>query len=220
MIISIQQPDFIPWTGFFDKIKRSNKFYFLDDVQFARRGWTNRDKIIINSSQDWLTVPVIKKGSFNQLIRDVKIDSSLDWKKKHLNTIKFNYKKTLNFPIFYDLLEEIYVKKFEFLIDFNLELISLILKILEINTQLFYSSDLNLKNQNSDKILSIVLKSKSKSYLTGTPSLDYLDLNSFKKNNINVIIHDFNVKEYQENYENFKKELSVVDYIFNGKKIF
>lgn len=220
MIISIHQPDFIPWTGFFDKIKRSNKFYFLDDVQFARRGWTNRDKIIINSSQDWLTVPVIKKGSFNQLIRDVKIDSSLDWKKKHLNTIKFNYKKTLNFPIFYDLLEEIYVKKFEFLIDFNLELISLILKILEINTQLFYSSDLNLKNQNSDKILSIVLKSKSKSYLTGTPSLDYLDLNSFKKNNINVIIHDFNVKEYQENYENFKKELSVVDYIFNGKKIF
>ena len=59
MIISIHQPDFIPWTGF-DKNKNQTNF-ILDDVQFARRGWTHRDKIIINSSQNWLTVPVIKK---------------------------------------------------------------------------------------------------------------------------------------------------------------
>ena len=80
MPISIHQPDFIPWVGYFEKIRLSKKFYILDDVQLSRRGWTHRDKLIINNIEKWITIP-IKKGNYDSLIKDIEIDNDIQWKK-------------------------------------------------------------------------------------------------------------------------------------------
>ena len=88
-IISIHQPVYLPWLGFFDKINHSDKFVFLDDVQYAKNGFQNRNKIRTSEGEMWLTVPT--KAKSNTLLRDVKIDESINWIKKHTNSILLNY---------------------------------------------------------------------------------------------------------------------------------
>lgn len=61
-IVTIHQPDFLPWRGFFDRWGKSDLYIVLDDVQFLRRGWHHRDKIKTKDGVKWLTVPVKKKG--------------------------------------------------------------------------------------------------------------------------------------------------------------
>ena len=90
-IIVIHQPDFIPWIGFFDRLIKSDIFVVLDNVQYIRQGWHHRDKIKTASGSMWLTVPVKKKGRYEQLINEVEIDYSQNWQSKHLKTIHHNY---------------------------------------------------------------------------------------------------------------------------------
>ena len=86
MIATIHQPDFMPWIGFFDKIKKSDVYIILDDVQFSRSGWTHRDKFLSKDRKiQWLTVPIKKKGNFFSKISDVQIDYQTNWIDKHLN---------------------------------------------------------------------------------------------------------------------------------------
>ena len=96
MIVTIHQPDFLPWLGFFDRWEKSDLYIVLDDVQFIRRGWQHRDKIKTSQGIKWLTVPVIKKNKYFQKINEVKINNSIDWRKNHLNIIEESYRKADN----------------------------------------------------------------------------------------------------------------------------
>ena len=77
--IVILQPSYLPWLGYFDQMVRADTFVFLDDVQFTRRDWRNRNKIRTREGWTWLTVPVIQKGNFNQTLLETKIDHSSRW---------------------------------------------------------------------------------------------------------------------------------------------
>ena len=72
MIISVHQPQYIPWLGYFDKIEKSDLFVFLDEVQYKTREFQNRNKICTKDGWMWLTVPVVVKGRREQKICDVK----------------------------------------------------------------------------------------------------------------------------------------------------
>ena len=85
MIISIHQPQYLPWDNFFKKIKKSDCFIFLDNVEFQKNGLQNRNQIKTSNGPIWLTVPI--KQKHGQKISDVEIDNSKDWKKKHWKTI-------------------------------------------------------------------------------------------------------------------------------------
>ena len=88
MILSVHQPQYLPWLGFFDKIAKSECFVFLDTVQYKPREWQNRNKIRNKEDSIWLTVPVISKGQWRQSIQDVRIDNSTDWKKAHWKSLR------------------------------------------------------------------------------------------------------------------------------------
>ncbi len=97
MIVSVHQPQYLPWLGYFDKIERSDIFVFLDNVQFKKNEWQNRNKIKTSEGWQWLSVPVIHK--FMQKISEVKINNTVWWGKKHLNALVTNYSKA---PFFKD----------------------------------------------------------------------------------------------------------------------
>ena len=102
-IVSIHQPTYLPWLGFFNKIISSEKFVFLDDVKFVKREWKNRNKIRKTSFSDeykWLTVPV-EKNSRDNLLSETKIYDKSNWRNKHLNGISSVYAKSPNFEKFY-----------------------------------------------------------------------------------------------------------------------
>ena len=115
--VSIIQPGYIPWLGFFDLLKLADVFVIYDDVQFDRRGWRNRNRILSpNGKPHWLTIPVEKKGNYNQLIKDVKIVDE-NWAKNHLETIRHFYRKAPHFNSIFPDLDEAFKSKTLSLID-------------------------------------------------------------------------------------------------------
>lgn len=210
-IISIHQPDFLPWLGFFEKIARSNTFVILDDVQYLRRGFHNRDKILVNENVQWVSVPTINKGKYKMLIKDVEIDNSTGWKKKFLKTIIYNYKKKKNFELYFPEFEKIFNLNHKFLIDLNISLINFFLKKFNIeNKKIIFSSSMSINSKKSEKILNIVKELNGSKYITGLGSKNYLEIEIFKKNNIDILWQDKIIyfKNFELSIKN-KKELNL-----------
>ena len=99
MIISIHQPAYIPWLGYFDKIIRSDVFIYLDTVQLEKKGFMYKNKIKTPQGEYLLVVPLKTKGYMDKMLKEVEIDNFKKWQKLHLKNIFFNYKKSFFFRI-------------------------------------------------------------------------------------------------------------------------
>lgn len=214
--ISIHQPGYFPWLGFFGKIVFSDVFVFLDDIQYEKNGWQNRNKIRVEGGEMWLTIPI--KSKFGIFLKDVEIDNSSNWAKKHSKSISLNYSKSKFFTEYWKDLENIYKKKFEYLIDLNLEIIGYIMEKLNIKTRTVLSSELNISDAGSNRILKICKELTADSYISGISGKDYLKLDDFKKNNIQVKFQNFQHPSYTQVYEPFYPNMSTIDLLFNEGK--
>lgn len=217
MVIAIQQPEHVPWLGFFDKMASVDEYVYLDNVQFKKRYFENRNKIRTADKWGWLTVPVITKGLYRQKINEVEIDNSRDWRKKYLNSIRASYGRSDFFKdVFYGL-EDLINKEYKRLLDLNLSLIQFVRAYTGINTPVSKSSDIS-EGKGSDLILDICLKRKAHVYISGPDGRDYLKLEDFKKNNIEVRYHDYMHPEYKQLNQPFISHMSVIDLLFNCGK--
>ena len=101
----------MPWMGYFDKINNVDKVVFLDNVQFKKRYFENRNKMRNKDSWIWLNVPVISKGKFKQNINEVLIENANNWRDKITKTLKLNYSSTPYWndvgPDFIDLIKRV-----------------------------------------------------------------------------------------------------------------
>src|SRR5690349_2055934 len=88
-VLSIHQPQYLPYLGFFHKLRHSDLFVALDSVQFQKNGLQNRNKIKTKDGWQWLTVPT--QASLGQTIREVKIDRKAPWQRKHLGALQSSY---------------------------------------------------------------------------------------------------------------------------------
>jgi len=219
-IVSIHQPQYLPWPGFFHKIGKSDCFVFLDTAQFEKGGFQNRNRIRRPDSWMWLTVPIKSKGRFKQKICEVEINYSVSWQERHLNSIKMNYARA---PFFCDLEEyfkKIYSSRWKYLMDLNVRLIQFFLKYLKINTPFYYESKLKTTQKNTDRIIEICEKLGADTYLSGVGARAYLDEEKFRRARIKLIYQDFKYPVYKQCFgTNFIPNLSIIDLIFNcGKK--
>jgi len=212
-IVTIHQPGYLPWLGFFDKMARSDIFVLLDDVQFEKNYFDNRNKIKTSQGWAWLTVPV--KYRFGQKLNEVEINNEEKWKEKHYKSLLLNYKKSPHFSDYVSFFQKIYEKKWQKLIDLNIALIKYLAKELGFKTKLIRSSELNCQGEKTERLLNICRKLKTDVYLSGKFGKNYLDEEAFRKNNIKVIYQDFQHPVYPQLYGNFIPELSIVDLIFN-----
>jgi len=213
MIITIHQPDFLPWLGFFDRWAKSDLFIILDDVQFLRRGWHHRDKIKTLHGVHWLTIPVLKRGKYNQLIKDVEIDNQQDWKRKHLETIESAYKKAPNLNRYLTSLKKIYDKNHTYLIELNIDIIKFMAAEFGITTPIVFSSDYRVNLTSTKKLLTLVRINKGTVYLTGTGAKDYLEESLFSDNGIALEWQKFEHPIYEQLYGEFVPGLSGIDYL-------
>jgi len=218
MIVTIHQPDFLPWLGFFDRWKKSNLYIVLDDVQFLRQGWHHRDRIMTTKGPSWLTVPVYKKNKYTQLIRDVKIDNKTSWRKSHLRTIEVNYKKAPGFDNYFSKIEDIYAKNHPSLIDLNMDLLKLIADEFKIEIPLRMASEYKIKSDSTQRLVDLVKAAGGTKYLTGVGSRDYLDESLFHKEGIEVIWQEYEHPVYKQLHGEFVSGLSAVDYLMMSDK--
>jgi len=217
IIVSVHQPNFLPWIGYFYKIAKSDIFVYLDNVQFIKRSYINRVKIKTINGAKWITVPVKTKGRYLQEIYKVEIDNSLDWRKKFLGVITSNYSKSSYFEFYFLHLKRIISKEFKCLADLNIELINWVFKELSINKKILRASEIVDKtiDEPNSRIISICKEIGANTYLSGFGGQKYQDYDSFKNQNIDLIVYDFNHPVYDQLWNDFIPGLSILDYMFN-----
>lgn len=216
MIVSIHQPNFMPWLGFFEKISKSDVFVILDDAQFEKNSFLNRNKIKSSNGVQWLTLPT--KGKVNDKINEAEISNNTDWRKNHLHSLEFAYKKSKNFNSIFSGIKEIYEQKnWVKMADLNLALIYFLMNKLNIrDKKIVLSSDLAVEGKSSERLLSIVQKLGGDVYFSGVTGKDYLDEELFKRHNIKVIYQTFQHPVYKQCWGEFVPNLSAIDYLFNA----
>ena len=215
MRITIHQPDFLPWYGFFYRWAQSDLLILYDDAQFIKGGWQNRDKLLINGREQWLTVPVVTKGKLGQLINEVKINQTVKWKHKHLYTFKSVFGKTPNFLTVFPLIEDVYAGKYDNLIDLNISLLLLCADLLKIKTKFRLSSEYGFSSNQSEKLIDLLNAENADEYLSGTGSINYIDEKLFEQNNIKLIYQD-NKAMINEMYNAENLYYSIIQCLFQN----
>jgi len=221
MIVTIHQPEYLPWLGFFDRISKADLFVVLDQVQF-QRGFINRNKIKTPTGWQWLTVPVIHKFHLKR-INEVKIDNQImDWKRDHWMSLVHNYSKASHFEEQVDFFKNVFERDWKLLTELDIYLIKNLMNILGLETSVKKLSSLNVNGKGTELLINICKAVEADTYLSGEGGKRYMDMKRFEEENIKVLFQEFNHPKYPQVFEKkagFIPNLSIVDLLFNcGEK--
>lgn len=219
-VVSIHQPSYLPWLGYFEKIARSDIHVVFDTVQFEKNSFLNRNKIKTSQGWCWLTVPVLTKGKFSNVpLTTLQIDPKQKWAPKHLKSITSNYRKARDYEKYIEGLRPFYEgKEWELLASLNIEMLKYFLNELNIDTEIVHASDLNIEGTKSDLVLNICKHLGAAEYISGKLGQDYLDEESFKKAGISITYQDYSHPEYPQLFEEFQPYMGIIDLLMNCGK--
>ena len=212
--VCIHQPDFIPYLGFFHRLIETDIFIILDDAQFIRDGWHHRDQVKNSAGKTWITLPVNREDLF-KTIRDVRLVQPQDWKTKHLNQLKENYRKAPFFGMYFPRIEAIYAKNHDRLIEINLDFLEFLFEFFNLEPRPLFSSDLHIPGKSTDRLVELVQQVGGDRYLTGTGSRAYLEEVKFTEKGIAVAWQKFDPPDYPQMHGEFISHLSSIDMVFN-----
>jgi len=220
MIIAVHQPQYLPWLGYFDKILKADMFVLLDNVQFKKNEWQNRNKIKTARGWQWLTVPV--KYKFPQLINEVTINSTVKWQHKQRQAVLSNYNKAPCYSYLDDFFDYIFSHDWDSISQLNIDVVIRLTKILGIDTPIFVASEIgNFPNDPDERLIAITEHFNADTYLAGSGGRQYMDLNKFRTAGIDVIFQDYKHPVYDQRFGEFIPCMSVIDLILNhGKNSF
>jgi len=214
MIVAVHQPQYLPWLGYFDKIDRADIFVLLDNVQFKKNEWQNRNKIKTAQGWQWLTVPVMYK--YPQLITEVMINSKVNWRHKQRQAILSNYRKAPYYDSLERFFEDIFSSSWQFISQLNIDMVKRLGNILGTDTPIYVASDLGEFPQDPDeRLIAITKHFGSGTYLAGAGGRKYMDLEKYSKSGTKVIFQDFKHPSYSQLFGGFEPFMSVIDLIFN-----
>jgi len=214
--VAIMQPTYLPWPGYFSLMCLVDVFVILDDVQFNKRSWQQRNKIKTHNGEYWLSFPVSSKGKYDQIINCVELVDEFQNKAKHLKIIENSYSKTQYFKKIFQKIEKVFKCEHKFLVNLNLALIEMIKGELEIESELILSSKLNIQGKKDDKIYSICKHLCATTYYSPIGSSGYLSKSDlFEKNNIDIKYLNFTPTQYRQSHGDFITYLSIIDLLFN-----
>ena len=220
MIITIHQPEHLPWLGLFNKIAKADCFVILDSVQYEKNYFQNRNRILGTNGVQWLSVPVSNKGHMNGSIAETLIaddPKNRKWKEKYLQTIRMSYGKYPYFQEVYPVLEEAMSIDTPYFCEINIAVIKAFCRQLAIYPEYVRSSDLPVDGLKSDLILDICREMKTDVYIAGPSGRDYLDMESFLENDIRVVFNDYHHPVYpQRRTDEFVSHLSALDLFMNA----
>jgi hypothetical protein len=215
MIVSVHQPQYLAWPGYFHKILKSDAFVFLDNVQYKEREYQNRNQIRTKNGAQWLSVPVLNSKERFIKIKEVCIDNSQDWPTKHWKAIYLNYNRSPFFKEYADFFYDLYKQKWVKLLDLNIYMIKGINKILNIDKIIYLESDLKIENTRTERIIDICKKLNAHTYLSGVGAKAYLKEELFTAAGLELRYQQFRCPKYSQCYGPFIPNLSMIDFLFN-----
>jgi len=216
MIVSANQPYFAPFPGFFHKAFLSDIVVILDTVQFPRgTTWISRNRFKNDQGTLWMTIPVWKKGLGLQKIDRVRICWEGRWAKKHLASLSDAYANAPYFRDHRDFLEKIFSSGMNRLVDLNLEMITYLLKVLQIDTKVIRLSELGIEAKGDHLPLEICKMTGASHFLAQKPAGKYHNPELFQRKGIQLKYFSAPIPVYPQLWGNFIPNLSVLDLIFN-----
>jgi len=214
--VAIMQPTYLPWLGYFALIDAVDTFVFLDSVQFDRRSWQQRNRIIGANASMWLTVPVQSKGNYTKDIANILIDPSAKFQHKHVRSIQMAYGKAPYFDNYGKAVCDTLCKQHTHLADFTIDLISEISNMLGIKTHFQRSSKLSASGDKADLLAGICDELNADQYISPTGSASYLEQSdAFTNRGVKVLYNEYNHPQYRQLGDTFEPYMSVIDLLFN-----
>ena len=217
MIVSINQPAYLPWLGYFHRIAVSDLHVVLDRVQFEKNSFTNRNKIRTHDGWCWLTVPVKTAGKFGQLpICELEIDNQRPWASKHWETVRLNYSKAPFFGQHAEFFQGVYKQNWTKLSDLAQEITTYLLRCFDIRTKLLFSSQMEISGAKDELVLNLCREVGAKTYLSGPLGRNYLREELFHSAGIEVRYDDYQHPAYSQTYSGFEPSMAAIDLLFNA----
>lgn len=218
MIVSVHQPQYLPWIGYFDKIDRTDVFVLLDNVQFKKNEWQNRNRIKTAQGWQWLTVPVSYK--FPQLLCEVPINNRERWQHRHRQSLLSSYRKAPCWDMLESFCDELCSGKWQTIAELNIFTVRKLCELLGIQTPIHVASDLgNLPDDPDERLIALTKHFGASVYLAGDGGRDYMDMDKYAGHGIEVVFQNFVHPRYRQLFGAFEPNMSVVDLLYNcGEK--
>jgi len=213
--IGISGVYFLPWLGYYDKIRKSDIIIILDNIQRTSHGYSGRVQIKTPQGPFWLNIPRIKAGF--QQIQDVKIDQTRYSPDYILKTLQHCYNRSPFFKEQYPPIHDIFTNNWVYLINLNMTLIKYFYDLLELKTKIIMASELDIQEtlRGTDRVVSLVKSVSGDTYIYGGGAKGYQVDEIFYQNNIKLIGQNFNHPKYPQRFEKFIPGMSLIDLLFN-----
>ncbi|MBI4060211.1 MAG: WbqC family protein [Elusimicrobia bacterium] len=214
MFVTIHQPEFMPWAGFFNKIVQTDLFIVFDSAKFKKNYFDNRCRIKQGGAAKWLTVPVVGRDS-TQAFLDVAVAEG-DWSRKAWSTLQLNYRGAPHWAEHEPFLKDFFAPgRWRRLIDMNLAFIEYGCASLSIPLKLRRASEMGVSSAGSRLVLDLCLAAGADSYLSGAFGRDYLDEDSFAEAGVALKYQDYTQPPYEQFDGPYVGPLSLIDMLLN-----
>lgn len=216
-LVTIHQPEHLPWLGFFDKMRKADVYILLDNVQFKTNNWQNRNRIVDrNGEVQWLTVPCLTKNHTQSTIRDILIDDSRSWRSKYVGRIAEAYRRYPFYQQYAPDLFSIINTPFKFIADLNVALILHFRTLFEIgpSPEIIRASEIGKDGKATDLLIYLIKQVGGEGYIAGADGDKYMDLEQFSKNGITLFSHKYQPYNYGAP-NGYKPCMSVLDALFS-----
>lgn len=221
MIVSIHQPQYIPWPGYFFKILKSDVFVLYDTVQYPRgKHFGNRNQVKTANGPTWLTVPVLRRSDMLPYL-NIPVELPAKWANKHWRTVELSYGRAPHFALVAEFLKELYSRpQWPNIAELNLEFTRACLAALQCNVKIVRASDMEASREGlrgADYILAILKELGATKYISGQGegSLRYVEPEGFAASGIQLNTYQFTSPTYEQLWGEFIPELSIVDMLAN-----
>ena len=214
------QPYLFPYIGYFQLINSVDEFVIYDNIQYTKKGWINRNRILVNGTDQLFTIPLQKDSDYLNIINRKIADTWVDDRKKLINVLKSSYNKAPYFKEAFELIQECLFCDKNNLFEFILNSLNKINLYLGINTPIIISSTVDIDHtlKSQDKVLAICEAQKATTYINAIGGTELYNKEIFKSKNINLNFIKSEKIEYKQFNSNFISWLSIIDVImFNSK---
>ena len=223
MIVAAHQPHYLPWLGYLDKLAGADLFVVMDDLQYEAQNFINRQRLKLAAGPHWLVVP-LERGAQTDRICDKRIDNAgrggrHHWQHRHWQTLLVHYARTPHFARYAPALEDLYTRRWDFLLDLDLHVLDLARRWFHITRPIVRASSLSLRGHKTDRIIALCHAVGAHTYLTGKGgSASYLDTAALARAGITTVWQQFAHPTYPQRYPRagFASHLGFLDYLCNA----
>ena len=215
-IVTMHQPNYLPWIGLFSKIARADCFIIYDSAQYVTSSIINRNRIRVRNGSCFLTIPISNHFRLSR-INEVFLPDSERWKKDHWQTIYQNYANARYFKDYKGFFQDLYQGSFRYLWEINEKVLFFLLDCFDIKVEVLRSSSLPVDQSlhGTDMIIACTKGAGADTFLSGPSGKNYLEFEKFPPSGVTLKFFNFQHPVYRQRYPGFEPNMAAIDLLFN-----